>query len=341
MALLLLLISMSAFAASERQSKVHQDLNSYLLQNQFSGVIYIKKDQASLYKKAYGVKDIATQQPIEINDKFSIASITKQFTAAALLKLQDDGKLSLNDNVTTYIPQLKTIRGQSIRSLLNLTSGVPNYSDKDSDFWKTYEEKKILSIDDIMDFIVDLPMKFKFKKSYDYSNSAYVIAGKIIEVASGQSWDQYIKQEFLIPLKMNDTGYEDDLSKVSSVVGHELKDGKAVHSKKVSWSRAHSAAGFYSTAEDLDKWTAIYDDSNLLSKKAKHEMQIAFMSNYALGIFVEKYKGYTKIYHRGITSGFSSDLIYLKESKLKIIRLSNKRNAADDAAELALKGYIL
>jgi CubicO group peptidase (beta-lactamase class C family) len=97
---------------------------------------------------------------------------------------------------------------------------------------------------------------FKPKSEWKYSNSGYIIAGKIVEIVSGQSWDQYIQDSFLKPLKMNQTGYVENFTQVSDVEGHEGQ--KTVENFNLSW--AASAGAFYTTADDLAKWTAIYDD---------------------------------------------------------------------------------
>ncbi len=336
--ILLLLIPFTAFAGPLQQINSQEQFNSYLSESRFNGVLLVVKQDQVLLKKAYGVKDFATNTPLTINDKFQIGSVSKQFTAAALLKLQEQKKLSIDDEVVKYLPEYPSLKGIKIRDILNHSAGVANYTDQ-RNFWDLVDFTKILSLTDIADFIAPLPLDFTPTTKWKYSNSGYILAGRIVEVVSGQSWDQYIQTQFLQPLKMQDTGYAPYFSQVSDVIGYTGQSGSLEPVQEFNMSWALSAGALYSTADDLLKWISIYDSSDLLNENSKTQMQTPFLNNYALGIDVTKSKDETKITHGGRTPGFTTTLTYLKNAKLKIVKFDNTDGTYLDPAPLALSFY--
>lgn len=323
--LLLILLSASAslWAGPMTIIDTQEAMNSYIENGKFNGVILVAQDKKILFKKAFGLKNLTSNIPLSADDKFLIGSNTKQFVAASLLKLKEEGKISLDDNIVKYLPQYSVFKNITIRDLLNHTSGIVNFTDV-PEFWNLVEYDKGLDLDDIINFSASYPLNFESKTNWSYSNTGYIIAGKIVELVSGKSWDSYIKNEFLNPLKMNNTGYEEYYEKVTDVDGHLLENGVLVPNvKKFNMTWALSAGALYSTVDDLLKWTAIYTDSDLLSEASKKEMQTPFKADYGLGIWVGKYNNETKINHGGSVPGFVSDFTYLKESKMTVITLDN------------------
>jgi CubicO group peptidase (beta-lactamase class C family) len=336
--LALFFASPNLFASPFIEIKNQTEFESYLIENRFNGVLLVAQKDEILFKRAFGVKDFTTNVPLTTEDKFQIGSVSKQFVAAALLKLQEDQKLSLDDEVVKYLPGYQNLKGIKIKDVLNHTAGVANYTNEKS-FWQTVDFNKSLTLTDILNFITTLPLEFTPTTKWNYSNSGYIIAGKIVEVVSGQSWDGYIKKIFLEPLKMNNSGYTDFFSQVSNVVGHTAAEGQltAVTGFNMSW--ALSAGALYSTVDDMLKWTTIYDSSPLLSENSKEQMQTPFLKNYALGLTVAKFNNDIKISHGGRTPGFTTNLTVLKTSQLKIVKFDNTDGGQIDAAALALNFY--
>jgi CubicO group peptidase (beta-lactamase class C family) len=335
---MLFLVSFTVFAGPMLEVQNQAEFESYLLESNFNGVLLVAKKDQILFKKAFGVKDFKTNTALTTEDKFQIGSVSKQFIAAAIIKLQEDQKLSIDDEVVKYLPKYQSLKGIKIRDLLNHTSGVANYTDQQS-FWQTIDFNKSLSLTDILNFTVTLPVDFAPTTKWKYSNSGYIIAGKIVEVVSGQSWDTFIKTNFLEPLKMNNSGYTDYFSQVSDVVGYMDNDGSLTPVIEFNMSWALSAGGLYSTVEDMLKWTSIYDSSSLLSENSKTQMQTPFLKNYALGVLVTQFNNETKISHGGRTPGFRTELTVLKSSGLKIVKFDNTDGGKTDAAALALNFY--
>ena len=335
---LICFVSFSVWAGPLQEINSREQFDSYINESQFNGVLVVKKNDTMLFAKAFGVKDFETNTSLSLNDKFQIGSVSKQFTAAALLKLQQENKLSLDDDVVKYLPQYEAFRGIKIRDILNHSSGIANYTDQQS-FWQMVDFDKTLSLEEILNFTATLAPDFSPRSKWKYSNSGYILAGRIVEVVSGQNCDQYIKANFLEPLAMNNTGYSPVFHTVSDVVGHSSSAGVLAPVPEFNLSWALSAGALYSTAEDLLKWTDIYDRSKLLSEASKTEMQTPFLNNYALGVEVQKFNDDVKIAHGGRTPGFTTNLIYLKTSQLKIVKFDNTDTAVFDPSVVALNFF--
>jgi CubicO group peptidase (beta-lactamase class C family) len=319
--LLALLYSFHSFAGPMVSIETSDELNAYIAKSSFNGVVLVAKDNTILFKKAFGVKDFDSKTPLSVNDKFQIGSNTKQFVAASLLKLQEEGKISLDDEVTKYLPEYPLLKNIKIMDVLDHTSGIANYTDQKK-FWDMVDYDKTLSLDNLIEFAISFPFDFEPRTNWNYSNSNYIVAGKILETVSGEQWDQYIQNHFILPINMTSTGYNEYFDKVSDVTGYVTKDG-VLSSVKFNLSWALSAGALYSNVDDLLKWTSIYDKSNLLSEESKKEMQTPFMKNYGLGLMISAENGDTMLFHNGRTPGFNSSIAYLKNSKLAVITLDN------------------
>lgn len=336
--LAVLLSSWSAFAGPMTEISSIESLSAYIQKSRFNGVVHVARKNVILYKKAFGYKNLESKIPLVTTDRFQIGSNTKQFVAAALLKLQEEGRLDLNDSVIQYLPQYKDkIRADiTIKDVLNHTSGITNFTDR-KEFWENVEPEKFLTLDDLIEFTLNYPLDFEPRSKWKYSNSGYIIAGKILEVLTGESWDQYIKKAFLIPMNMNDTGYESRFDSVSEVYPH-IKDekGEIVPFKGLNLTWALSAGAMYSTVDDLFKWTSIYTDSPLLNEASKTEMQTPFKEYYGLGILIRPYQNDLHINHGGRTVGFVSQISYLKKAGLSVIKLDNTDGSVGGISELLM-----
>ncbi len=334
---ILFFLSSLSFAGPMQTIGTVAEFESYLNEAHFNGVLLVTKNNEVLFKKAFGVKDFVSNTPLSTNDKFQIGSVTKQFVAASILKLQEENKLSLEDDVTKYLPESPIFKGIKIRDVLNHTSGIANYTDQDG-FWQHLPQDRSPSLTDLINAIALYPFDFAPTTKWNYSNSGYIVAGRIVEVVSGESWDSFIRSHFLVPLQMTDTGYVESFKDVSDVVGHvDRGQGPVPFELNLSWAAA--AGGLYSTLDDLAKWVTIYDTSALLSENSKTQMQTPFLNNYALGINVVNSNGETKITHGGRTPGFTTKLTYLKKSKMKVVKFDNTDGGIIEPEAIALNYF--
>lgn len=315
-----------------------QDLKSFIVEKKFNGVILVMKKNKVLFKEAFGHRDLSSKIPLTVNDRFQIGSLTKQFVAAAILKLQEENRLSIDDPITKYLPEYTRWRNITIRNILNHTSGVINYTDH-PEFMASRRPNLVMTLDSMMDYAHKYPVDFRPGSQFKYSNSGYIIAGKIIEVVSGMNWDQYIERKFLQPLGLKNTGHTIFFEKVSDVIGHDYngKSFNPVRDLNLSW--ALSAGSFYSTLDDLAVWTEIYDSSSILNYWSKRDMLKPSLGKYGLGVFITNYGRDTLINHSGVTRGFHSKLYYLKKSKLKVITLDNSDGIASEVASVVLSFF--
>lgn len=313
------------------------ELETYLNEANFNGVLFVSKENEVLFKKAFGVKDFVGNIPLTTEDKFQIGSVTKQFVAASILKLQEENKLSLDDDVTKFLPEYQVYNGIKIRDILNHTAGIANYTEK-PDFWQSLDPNRSPTLTDLINAFTVYPSDFAPRSQYRYSNSGYIVAGRIVEVVSGETWDNFIKTRFLAPLQMTQTGYVENFREVSDVVGHRAPGFTPVN-LNLAWAAA--AGGIYSTVDDLAKWTSIYDTSNLLSEDSKTQMQTPFLENYGLGIVVSTSNGETKITHGGRTPGFTTKLTYLKNAKLKVVKFDNTDGGILEPESLAVRLFTI
>lgn len=315
-------LSYQAFAGPMNDIRSEKELNAYLVESAFNGVVLVQKDNNVLLRKAFGYKNLETKEALSVSDKFQIGSNTKQFVAASLLKLQEKGLISLEDKLTKYFPEFPQYKNIRIKDILNHTAGIPNYTDI-KEFWENLDSEKVISSEEIMAFVKDLPLEFEVGSNWNYSNSGYILAGDIIKRVTGQTWDEYVQENFLTPLKMTNSGYKLHFEEVSDVMNYVLDNGKLTPIQppfNLSW--ASSAGALYSTVDDMVKWTAIYDDSVLLSESSKKDMQTPTFG-YGLGVMIGRALNDIKIFHSGRTPGFTSQLSYLKKAKLKAVVLNN------------------
>jgi CubicO group peptidase (beta-lactamase class C family) len=313
--------------------------------------VAVIKDGKIIHEKGYGVRSLNTQQKMDENTLFGIASNSKAFTAAALGILMDEGKIKLDDKVRDYIPEFKlyspyvteefTIRDLlTHRSGLGLGAGDLMFFPDSSDF----------VLKDILYNLRFLKPVSGFRTKYDYDNNLYIVAGEVVARVSGKSWDDFVQQSIIDPLGMVKTATSfDRLTDKSDVIdGHAPVDGKVQVIARSSMKVGHSAGGINSNISDLCKWVQLwlnkgkYGDGlskTLFSENVYNEMtspQTIIQVNapgpynthfaaYGLGFFLSDVKGYKQITHTGGLEGMVTQVTIIPEINLGIIVLTNQQ----------------
>lgn len=238
--------------SAEQNDPIEQKLDQYMKKMKFSGSVMLVKDHQIQIAKGYGTADNLSKQPNGPDTIFQIGSLTKAFTAAAILQLQDSGKLSIDDPVQTYIKDY-TNNKVTLYQLLTHTAGIPDYTGF-TDFATTMDMR--VSVDELVAKIIDKPLEFEPGSQFAYSNSGYVLLGDIIEKVSGEPYGDYLNEHIFKPLGMERTGYLDKGSFSSDVaVGYFRNiDDELVQEDPIEVTVAYAAGGVYSTIEDLYKW---------------------------------------------------------------------------------------
>lgn len=300
-----------------------------------SASIAIVQDGKITYLQAYGAAKLDPHTPATPQMRYSIGSISKQFTAAAILLLAEEGKLSLDDPVSRYVTGLTDGDKITIRQLLSHTSGY-------QDFWpQDYVPPlmlKPISAEQIMDRWAKIPLDFQPGTKWQYSNTNYVIAGVIVEKVAGMPLLQFLSQRVFVPLGMTSVA-DTNLNKLppTDPTGYfKYALGPSLPAPKEGKGWMFAAGELAMTAEDLAKWDIAIIDQKILKPVSYREMETEIVlkdgvgTNYGLGVFVRNTNGHRTLEHGGEVSGFVAENLVLPDDKIAIVVLTNQ-----DASEAA------
>ncbi|MBA3943702.1 MAG: beta-lactamase family protein [Herpetosiphonaceae bacterium] len=343
--------SAAATASGDRQppldiaAQVDALMNKYVAAHLFSGSVHIAHNGTVLISKGYGLADQEQKIPNTPQIRFSIASLTKQFTAMAVLQLQQQGKLQVQDSVCRYVPDCPTAwQGMTIHQLLTHTAGVPDLSDADFQALQPTPN----SFEQLIAKTKSKPLDFQPGSKWSYSNAGYMILALIIEGVSGTSYPAFLQKSIFAPLHMNDTGYVQPSDKVA--LGYDNSFSKAAPFDPVL---LYGAAGLFSTTEDLYRWSQALSTTQLVSQKLLDQMFTPFASAlpvgsaeepggawYGYGWGITKRLNRRMAIHEGIIRGYHSLVERYLDDKVSIILLSNQNNTELDDIGKALAPII-
>lgn len=294
----------------------------------FSGSVLVAVDGRVVLARGYGMANVVFEEPNTPTTKFYIGSITKTFTAAAIMKLREEGRLSLHDPITKFLPDYPADPGDriTIEELLTHTSGLPNYTDHPEVIFKRDQP---MTPAELIDFFKDRPLEFEPGTGFDYSNSNYVLLGEIIEAASGQSYEAYLHHEILKPLGMLDSGYgRREAGHPQRADGYTLGyDHDYVEAVPIHLSVLYAAGALYSTAEDLLKWDQGLYTTTILSPESIDRMLTPHAGGYGYGWVVDTLYDRKYVYHGGFLDGFNCTMDRWLADRLCVMVLSNEDTA--------------
>lgn len=306
----------------EISNKADQYLKTLTELNRFSGSVLIAKDGKIVFNNQYGFANYEHEVLNNTDTKFRIASVTKQFTAMAVMMLHEERKLKVHDPICKYLTDCPEIwKNITIHHLLTMSSGIPEYDDfPPNNIVKSAQ----VTLDEHIETFKDKKLDFAPGEKFRYSGSNYVLLGKIIEIVSGKSYANFLQEKIFRPLKMKNTG----LINRETLLIHEAEGYKwASDSFEVAdYIRpldGYSAGGMYSTTEDLLKWDRALYGEKLISKRSLETMFTPFKEHYGYGWFSEMKFNYKWINHSGHIEGFQSQLSRFPDEKIAIIILSN------------------
>jgi CubicO group peptidase (beta-lactamase class C family) len=321
-------------------------MHAQVRNNHYSGAVLVSRDGEVLIKKGYGLADVEWQIPNKPDTRFSIASVSKQFTAVLIMKLQEEGKLRVTDRVCLYLdPCPESWSSIRISHLLSHTSGI-------SDFTETPSFSTDLRLSHTKDEVVlmfrDKPLESVPGDKFRYSNSNYFLLGMILEKVAGKPFDDELANEVLEPLGMKDTGVIDNGSIIEKRArGYRpAADGRVVDAETMDPSWSFGAGQMYSTVEDLKIWDdALYSDK-VLPRSTLKSMWTPVKDDYGLGWNVPAVSHATLdrrvIYHSGSSVGFISCVSRFPEGRLLVVVLANYtmvKHACSVATGLAAIAY--
>lgn len=296
----------------------------------FSGAILVARDGKVLVSKGYGMADVENDVPNTPETRFRLASLTKQFTAAAILLLQERGKLSVQDSVCKHVaPCPEAWQPVTIHHLLSHTGGVPNLTNFNQfpDYPKTKRDPA--TVESLIGRFRDRPLDFKPGEKWNYSNSGYILLGHVVEKVSGKSYESFLRENIFEPLKMTNTGYDH----TDAVVKRRARgyapgpDGGVVNAAYIDMSIPYAAGGLYSTVGDLHLWDQALYGERLLKKSSLDAMFTAVRDEYGYGYRVNKVFNRRHATHGGGIEGFSTSINRFPDDRVTVIVLSNNEAA--------------
>jgi CubicO group peptidase (beta-lactamase class C family) len=288
----------------------------------FSGIIVAEKDSKVVIEKSYGSAVEEWRIPNSSDTKFEIASVSKQFTAAAILQLADSEKLNVEDPVSKYYPEAPSSwKGMTIHHLLTHTSGLPE------DEWVNFYKGKCTtySTEEQVKTFRDRPLGFPPGGAWKYRNTEYYLLAYIIEKLSGESYAAYLAHHIFEPLKMTHSGFAPMAAVVPQMSeGYSREGGALVRREYFDRSMETGAGGIYSTSEDMLRWNKALDSPGVLSSRALELMFTAHPpGNYGYGWFVES-SPRRRIYHEGGDPGFAAFEVRYPDQHFVIIVMANE-----------------
>lgn len=347
-ALSLLLIIMSCLCAgfqsvlAEELTRSQSDEIELIIRNAMQKANYpaasvvVNMGGKEIFNRAYGTADLENNVPATLNSVYAIGSITKSFTALAILQLVDNGKLALDDTVESI---LKAYQGPgrqvTISQLLTHSSGIPNYLNEIPDVRGTFKRRAVTR-EQMMAYFEGEPLRFEPGEQFNYSNSGYYLLGIIIEQVSGLSYYEYLQTHILQPFGLDSVFDGNDSELVPDRVrGYDYIDGQYLNASPWHYLAPFSAGSLLATASDLAKYRRAVFQSDKISStlrdlvKTTLKLKDGTPSIYALGGLIEsEFNGRLKYSHSGEIYGFFSNHSHYPNEDLTIIVLTNNKGTS-------------
>lgn len=304
--------------------------------------LLVARDGEVLVRRSYGSADLENGIAASPATNYRLASITKQFTAASVLQLAEAGRISIEDPISSYLPELAASYGRiTIRHLLTHTSGIVDYEDLIPD--ATVGQ---LSDADVLRYVVERPdLYFEPGTGYQYSNTAYALLALLVERVSGVSFAQYLDSRVLEPLGMtNSVAFQNGISEVPDrAYGYSHRDGRWVRTDQSVTSAVLGDGGIYSSIDEMLIWTRAFHSGTIVSAAHAAEATSPMVKTDVPGVFygfgwrVSEHDGRRMLWHSGETIGFRNVMMYFPEEELTLILLTNQNETRpyDAAIEIA------
>ncbi|MCD6017191.1 MAG: beta-lactamase [Bacteroidetes bacterium] len=328
--LLILSIFTASFAVKaqttdqQRVNKIDSLFEVYAKKNMFCGAVSISKKGTSLLSKGYGMANYSFDIPNTVHTKFKLASVSKQFTAMAIMILQEQGKLNTDDKLIKFIADYPNGEKITVHHLLTHTSGIHNFTSNEN-----YDSMMVLphTLTEIISHFKNQKLDFEPGEKFNYSNSGYVLLSYIIEKASGKTYGEFITTQIFEPLGMKNSGaFEGNKLIKNLALGYTNGENGLENAGYIDMSIPAGAGALYSTVEDLQLWDSSFYTEKLVKKATLDKMMTPFKEGYAYGLMIDSYLKHPWINHTGGIQGFSTVINRFPEDELCIVILKNVDN---------------
>lgn len=351
---IILLISILLYAltnsltfADNQKAKQIDDFIVPIFENYRAGaVVLVREGEEVIYRKAFGLADIEHNVKMKPHSVMKIASVTKQFTAMAIMQLIETQQLRFEDTLGDIIDGYPEVGEKiTIRQLLNQVSGIKNISRIQASRDARPLDK---TVDELIAYFSELPLEFPSGTQWQYSNSNYILLTKVIELVSGMSYGDYMKKHIFDPLNMINTQYGNRFPIIANRArGYRMNNGELENANYISMSQPQGAGALISTIDDLNLWDQALNSEMLVSKEmfdlASTPVELpegkSFM--YGFGWILPKVKGVQYMEHNGGIDGFSSLVIRVPENNIYVAVIANSENIpsqeiAEEIASIAI-----
>jgi len=296
--------------------------------NKPGGSVLVLKNGEVFYRNAVGMENIQDMKKLSPNSIFSIGSITKQFTSMCILLLEEQGKLSLSDDINKYLTDFPTHNYKiTIEHLLTHTSGYIDYFDI-PEFWGIYQNE--ISVEKALGLIKDKPLQFVSGEGYKYSGVNYILLGLIVEKITGGSFEDFLQANIFDVLEMNNSHFLRKQKQFTGLAqGHTMVDNEFIIADSVCMSFLFSAGAVYSNVNDMGKWINGLVDNKIIEKQSldrawrKNVLSNGDTISYGYGWDIAELQGHTSLEHGGSMIGYDAYHIYLPDDSVYVVLLTN------------------
>lgn len=298
--------------AQKASKKIDELLSIYAQNGKLNGSVLVADSIGILFRKGFGMADFDWQIPNTPQTKFRIASISKQFTALMILQLVEEGKMKLDDKISVFIPEYPKDKAEkiTIHQLLSHTSGIVHYF---PDFYQKFS-KNNFTPDELMHLFWDINLLFEPSTQFRYSSFGYVVLGVILERVTGKSYETNLQERICKPLKMENTGIDNDLNIIPQKAKGYLTSGNVLNCEYRNMSTVFATGQIYSTIEDLYLWHKALGTNQLLNQKYKKLLFTPNQNNYGYGWLItsqelSKTKKVHTFWHTGGYNGYNAIIL--------------------------------
>jgi CubicO group peptidase (beta-lactamase class C family) len=317
-----------AFAQGKAE-KIDEMMSLYHRFGSFNGSVLVAENGRVIYKRGFGLANMEWEIPNRPDTRFRLGSITKQFTAALVMQLVEQGKVKLDEKLSTYLPDYRKDVGDrvTIHHLLTHTSGIPSYTSQPGFFQNV--SRNPYAVDEFVKKYASGDLEYEPGSKFSYNNSGYFLLGAIIEKVTGKPYEQALRENILDPLGMKDTGYDRHGTILKRrAAGYVKAPTGYENAPYLDMSIPYAAGSLYSTVEDLYLWDQALYGEKVLSAKSREVMFTPFLEHYAYGwgvnmVATAEGKEGTAIAHSGGINGFSTLITRMVDDRHLVVLLDN------------------
>jgi CubicO group peptidase (beta-lactamase class C family) len=321
--LVAILLIPAAPSFAQDTARMEQVVQSFVSDGSFMGSVLVARGSDVVFSKGYGLANIDSKVSNSPTARFRVASITKQFTAASILLLQERGKLSVEDLVKKHLPNAPASWDtMTISHLLTHTAGFTGLQTPANQRGAPIESADGTTVEGFVARLMERPLESKPGETFNYTNSGYFVLGHLIQKISGQRYEQFVQDNIFTPLGMRDTGLDSPPVVERRASLYNASPKGLVIANTVDRILPNTAAGFYSTTEDLLRWQVGLYGGKVLSPASLQRMTTPFKGDYGFGVYIRTVDGRQAMTHGGGAPAFAN-LAYFPDNKVSVVVLGN------------------